>query len=304
VILSADPAQLHLYDPAANAEVFRVDLPLAGAAVSVGPDGLEAAVGHDSYVSLVDLKQGMVAMTVPTAANAADIVLAGNGYAYVIPTTGQSVKVHSIDLAAGIDHYDSSGFVNGGSKAKLHLSGTSMYVAGSQASPDLSRFDLTGGIAVQVEPQMNPVYHADSGLWLSEDGRRVFTRGGNIFRSAPNAADDGTFEMALWLRWADACPIQDLVHSSAAGKVYAILQVDPTFTGLEHVDEIVYEYDYDHLMGGIDDLAIPCSPGRSESTTSHGRFVFTSNDGLAVYVITKADSSAALLHDNGIVRIQ
>jgi hypothetical protein len=51
-------------------------------------------------------------------------------------------------------------------------------------------------------------------------------------------------------------------------------------------------------------VEVTLAPGGTQGATSHGRFVFTSNDGSAVYTIVKADASAGFLHGDGIVRIK
>ena len=79
VMVSATPNRLHVFDPLTAVDV-PVDLPLAPTSLSVGPDGLFAAVGHDGWVSYVDLSAGSLVKTMPVSTAAVDVVLAGNGF--------------------------------------------------------------------------------------------------------------------------------------------------------------------------------------------------------------------------------
>lgn len=54
IAVAASPNELHIYDPAVQSDAV-IPLNLTPTCVSVGPDGLHAAVGHDGYVSYVDL---------------------------------------------------------------------------------------------------------------------------------------------------------------------------------------------------------------------------------------------------------
>ena len=55
VLVSTSPNELHIYDPLTEADQI-VPLVMPPFAVSVGPDGLHAAVGHDGWISYVDLQ--------------------------------------------------------------------------------------------------------------------------------------------------------------------------------------------------------------------------------------------------------
>ena len=62
VMVSAAPNRLHVFDPLTAVDV-PVDLPITPTSVSVSPDGLFAAVGHDGWVSYVDLSAGGLVKT-------------------------------------------------------------------------------------------------------------------------------------------------------------------------------------------------------------------------------------------------
>src|SRR5260370_30753278 len=54
IMISTGPDQLHIYDAGLQTDV-PINLPKPPYSVSVSPDGLHAAVGHDALISYVNL---------------------------------------------------------------------------------------------------------------------------------------------------------------------------------------------------------------------------------------------------------
>ena len=117
--------------------------------MSVSPDGLYAAVGHDGYLSYVRLtRPAAVLKTIPVSCNVFDIVLAGNGYAYAFPLEDQWVYIRCIQLQTG-QETQASGIVRERTRVKLHPDGLSIYGADNGLSPsDIEKYDISGGTAV------------------------------------------------------------------------------------------------------------------------------------------------------------
>ena len=63
VIIINSPKELHIYDPIGRSDQI-VPLPKTPLFLSVGPDGLSAAVGYDGWISLVNLSTGTITSTV------------------------------------------------------------------------------------------------------------------------------------------------------------------------------------------------------------------------------------------------
>ncbi len=97
IMVSSDPNTLHIYDPVSNAEQA-VSLAQTPLALSISPDGLHAAVGHDGLVTYVDLANRSVIRTFNVAPTVKSLVLS-DSWIYVMPTLlGNSF---SIDLSSG-----------------------------------------------------------------------------------------------------------------------------------------------------------------------------------------------------------
>jgi hypothetical protein len=222
VALATSPDELHVLD-ASGTDVV-VALPLPGAAVSVAPDGQTAVVGHDGWVTEVDLTSGAILQTVGVSAPTLDIVLAANHYAYVFPTGNQQTDIRSVNLTTGKEEPPRADMqIQAGTVAKLEPGALAIYgVQNGLSVPDIERYDISKGVERYSRAWPDQDYHPACGdLWFSEDGKRIFTRCNNVFNASSDAADDMTYAGAL----EDDSPgtfVSFLVHSAAAQKVIAL----------------------------------------------------------------------------------
>ncbi|MGB1256469.1 MAG: PKD domain-containing protein [Thiolinea sp.] len=306
VTIGTNPNRLYIVNPVTQEETS-VELAVVPNNVSVGPDGKFAVVGHDAWVSHVDLENAVVLNTYPVTANAADIVLDGNNYAHVMPADGYWVRVHSINLDTGEETQGSGGLVREGTQIKLHQSGRYLYGANRESSPsDLEKLDISSGSAVQL---YDSVYHGDHNVcgdfWLSEDGVRIFSKCKNVFRS--HASNNREQDMLFNGQLTGLDVIEHLSHSSAANLVFAIAIEDEQANGYwnwQSEQETVarslniYGYDFLELKRSIDFDSVVSNGERYDS---HGRFVFVNQAGTELYVIVQADRTSGLQQEFGLL---
>ncbi|MGB7931203.1 MAG: hypothetical protein WCH04_03110, partial [Gammaproteobacteria bacterium] len=185
VMVATNPNTLHVLDPVSGSDVS-VALPLSPTSVSIGPDGQFAAVGHDGYFSYIDLSQGQLLSTYSVSTDVLDIVLAGNGYVYAFPRQDQWENIRCIELATGNETLHTGNFVYAGTLARLHPNGTDIYGADNGLSPsDIEKYSIAGGTAQYLyDSPYHGTYAMGGELWFTEDGSRIFTRSGNVFRSS------------------------------------------------------------------------------------------------------------------------
>lgn len=296
IMVGASPSALYVYHADTDA-VQTVALPTAPTAVSVSPDGLSAAVGHNAYLSLVNLSTATVSKTVAVSADVLDVVLAGNGYAYAFPRVDQWEYIRCINLSTGAETLSTGNQIYAGTLAKLASDGVSIYGADNGLSPDnLEKYDISGGTAKYAYP--SPYwgdYPMCGNLWMSGDGQRIFTRCGNVFRSSSVQTEDMVYNGAL----SNVSHIQHLDHSVGAGKVLAIPGVQ-TYTGSPTADTDLQIYDYAYL-GYLQTTHLPSFITPTGVFDGHGRFVFANKAATNYYVVLQADSTSGLLNDYGVV---
>ncbi|MEO1080638.1 MAG: PKD domain-containing protein [Pseudomonadota bacterium] len=176
-----------------------IQLPLDGKAVSVSPDGTFAAVGHDGWVSHVNLNTRDVLNTYPVAADIPDVVLDEKGIAHVIPDRWQ-FNTTSVDMSTG-QIITGTGWIRGNSRAKLHASGNRIYTADNGVSPsDLERFDIDP-VDGSLNSAYDSPYHGDypfcGDLWMHPAGDLALSRCRVVVRTTGFQESDLTFAMQL-----------------------------------------------------------------------------------------------------------
>jgi hypothetical protein len=286
---------LHIYDPIAATDVS-VSLPLAPACVAVSPDGTKAIVGHNAWVTYVDLQGGTVIKTIPVSSDIAHIAL-GASRAYGIPRVDQWVNFDVVDLNT-LAEVPTSGFggIYADSLIRMNLAGDSVYVADIGLSPQtITRYTVTGALPAQADESPFGMYPPGGNMWVSNDGHRVFGQSAVVYRASSVASMDltyaGAFANDMSIQWADS--------SAVAGQVAVIPGVAQWPPGPTDADAKLHRYD-DQFLQFLGETPLPDFPAGSMSGTSHGRYVFFKGDGSKLFVVLQADPSLSALHDYGV----
>ena len=297
ITVSANPSRLNVIDPETGT-VQSVALTYAPLSVSVAPDGSRAAVGHDGYLSNVDLTAGAVDGTYLVSVVAGDVVLGGNGYAYVFPGSGvQWTNIRSVNMTTGAVTIQTGNSIYGGTVAKLHPSGSYLYGANRGLSPsDFEKYDIRGGTAVYM---YDSPYHGDysfgGNVWAFEDGSRLIARSGNLFRTSTVQTEDMTYAGSL----SGAPGIQGAVHSTPASRVLVV--VDGAYSETSPSELRAYDPSALQYMGSVP-LPRFNVTGVAGTTqyTADGRFVFFNAAGTRAYALIRAVPESGLALDWGL----
>ncbi len=291
IMVSGTPSsQLHIYDPAGDVDQT-VTLPSVPTSVSVGPDGLYAAVGHNGSVSYVDLVSKAVVTTLSVSGTITDTVLAGNGYVYAFRDLGNffGVNLSTGAPTAGAGYYPSPGYAL--TRAKLHPSGSVLYAA--VASFTIQKYDIASGAPVFLYDSSYVVitYTAGGELWMTEDGTGIITRNGSVFSASTGTARDLAPSKATLEGVNYEIGVQYASDSSAVAKVAAI----PLTSDIE---VRIFDDQLFTLQGGF---ALPHYVSGNSDYFRHGKFVFYNSTGTSMYVIMQTDAAAGLVNDFGVV---
>ncbi|OJT25650.1 hypothetical protein BO221_07260 [Archangium sp. Cb G35] len=286
VMVSDNPNALYVYDPVTRTETA-VALPKAPTSVSVGPDGLFAAVGHDALVSYVDLSTPTLLKTLPLSIAVFDLVLAGNGYAYAFPGKApweQAGRIHCIQLSTGVVTLSSGDRLSSDTQARLHTRGTSIY-AGRGI---LKKYDISQGTARVSDASGSSTDHPACGdLWFSEDGSRIFTGCGNTFRASNAPSEDLTYAGSLPFY------IRHLSHSTGAHRI-ALL------SGSSAPDDTKVHFFTPDFLAPDRSVLLPPFMKEGKAYASHGRFVFFTAAGDQLLVILQTSLGSGMPDDYGL----
>lgn len=298
VAVSDGPAALHLLDPESRA-MQTLSLPLTPACVAIRQDGAYAAVGHNGFVTYVDLTAMTIVRTYSLTADALDIILPANGWVYVFPRRDQWTTIRCIRLSTGEETAQTGRSIYAGMLGRLHPSGSYIYGADNNLSPsDFYKFDVQPGTAAFL---WDSPYHGDyltgGNLWFSDDGARIFGWSGDVFRSSTTQSLDLTYNGHLsgfaYGRWVE--------HSTAAGRVFA---VPGDSWSSEAPPEIrVYGSEFLAFLGTIPlpGFLVPNGSGGGTLYHSKGQYAFCNEAGTHLYTLVRAASGSGLVHDWALV---
>ncbi len=298
VMVAESPPALYVQDPVSGQETS-VALPKVPTAVSVGPDGRSAVVGHNGALSFINLATAELVRTLPVSCDIFDVVLAGNGFAYAFPRGGQWENIRAVNLTTGAETFSGGGYIYAPTRGRLHPDGTRLYGADNGISPDdVERYNLASDGTVSLA--WDSPYHGDhavcGNLWFSEDGARIFTGCGNIFRTGSSREQDLLFGGALG---SGLTFVKHLSHSAAAGRVAAVLlpqyTTDPDMTNAE------LRFYSGEFLTPEPSVTLPRFVRDGRGFLAEGRFVFFNAAGNKAFVLLQAEARANMLNDFGLL---
>jgi hypothetical protein len=299
--VSSTPSQFNTFNPATNS-IESVSLTYTPTCLSISPDGETAVVGHDGHITVIDLNPLSVLKTTYASCQAFDIVLSANNWAYVFPEEDQWVKIKCIDIETGIETESDGYNIYENTRARLHPDGKYIYTA----EDDLEKFDITEGTAVYM---YDSPYHSDypiyNNLWYSEDGIRIFTEGGSVFRTSEIQQNDMLYNGSIELGGPSYYnQIVWLDHSSTSSNLFVLRTGegydDPNKPNvlIFNATNLVYKSELK-----LEDFLILNNYGGGSFYKPEPYFVFANSSEQEVYVIVKAIGSG-MLHEWGIQKIE
>jgi hypothetical protein len=248
VAIADAPSALLLFDVEADT-LYALQLPVTGACVSVSPDGTRAAIGYLGGVILVDLVARAILETYPLqsegqALDVFDVVLAGNGYAYISPRPQSWTSLFALELGDGELHPSTGHQLYGGSRLDLHPDGEAVFAADNGISPsDIERWDIAAGPAVYVR---DTPYHGTHGgcgkLAITDDGGRVIGGCSRVFAASPDPALDLLYRGSLELPHLPAA--SGLWHADHSGQAHRVSLLQASNTLLQSDRVILFEDTY------------------------------------------------------------
>ena len=166
IITTANPNQLHIYNPATKTDVA-VNLSKPPLSVSVSPDGMHAAVGHDGLISYVNLATQLFEK------RRFQLQVQSPAWLWVPVTFIFPISAPDPDLHRRLDSPVS---VPGATFARLHPGGAGLYTVSPTSPSLLTDVDVSNGPmgAASAGPYSGD-FPVCGGLWFSQDGRRVYT---------------------------------------------------------------------------------------------------------------------------------
>lgn len=294
-IVLVTATDVHLVDPTTLDDVS-ITLPTTAESVAVSPDGTHAAVGHNGFISYIDLNAKSVASTWSVSAPIGDVALS-NTYVYGFPSSDQWVSLYAVEASTGA--VTTSGNIYAGMQAAVSPDGTSLYEVDTELSPS-SLYSLS--LANPAQPMQSSTYFGDEEspcgeLWVSKDGSRLYTGCGYVFNS------DGLTYLGEMTEANEVVASED--DWSADGTI-AVLggtvtssQFGTPTRGAAQLQ--IYEPEYLTLKTTVSFPSISTPNGAS---ASDGRYVFHDAAGTSTYAILHGNDPTSQVDVYAVAKLQ
>jgi hypothetical protein len=287
LLASASPNELHIFDPVSLSDQT-IALPAAPFSVGVQPDGTHAAVGHDGWVSYINLQTNVVEQVAPIGIGpATSIVIPGNGYIYAAGGSSEATWPGGAYVQLSSGPPPTTGLFGASAPLLLHPSG--QYIYATAYYGDTNKWDISSGVPVSV--QTSNVNALCAPFWSSEDGTRIYSACGQVFHSSDipslDLTPNGNLSESSAIVWiADAGSLGDVAVLSAPSRASSSIQL--------------------YAENGLSLLSqgtLAPFTGVSGTAQAIGKYLFWNAAESKMLVVAEADSTSSLLSDFGVYTV-
>lgn len=296
VIVTDTGNAVHLVDPHTLADVS-IALPTTPASVAVSPDGTHAAVGHNGFISYIDLMGHAVAGTWNVPAPFGDVALS-NGYVYGFPSSDQWVDLYAVEASTGA--VTTSNNIYAGMVGAVSPDGTMLYAVENDLSPE-SIYSYS--LADPAQPMQTAMYFGDQQspcgtLWVSKDGTRLYTGCGNVFNSNGLTYFGELTEANQFVASVDDWSADGTI-AVLGGTIMSQEPPPTTTTGAAQLQ--IYEPQYLTLKTTVPLPSISTPNGQA---ASDGRFVFHDAAGTSTFAIIHGNDPTSQVDVYAVAKLQ
>lgn len=295
IIVSTSPNRLSILDPDLN-QIESINLNTTPKCISVNKDGSLAVVGHNGYITYVDLSAKTIDKEYPISCDAFDIAIVDNKWCYITPNSDQWEYLRCINYSNGTETlHTQSGNHTIYEKSRIKHQPNSNYVYlcnTTLSSTSLEKMDITLGTANYLYQEFDASTWGN--FWFSDNGNRIFTTSKKVYKTSELKDEDlqynGSIESTNALFWVD--------HSETANKIFAITKGqwynDPISSQIDVFNGTYLNYITNYKL---EQFLVPSGIEGGKLVNAEGRFVFSNKLGTKIYSIVQASNESGLLND-------
>jgi hypothetical protein len=181
------------------------------------PETGHVAIGHEAYISYVNLLSMTVEKIIDIPIYVFDIVLSKYSWAYAT-STWNTIEAFSVDLEN--NNIAQSHMASPRSVGEFDYSGDFMYLSqGSSFPGEIEKYDISGGEAVKLDwSGWFHDYPVNGQFWMSQDRRWIFTRGKCVYKTS----DYNSTDLKPVKEWEEGHKFDYIYHASSLDKVLVI----------------------------------------------------------------------------------
>jgi hypothetical protein len=303
LLLPTTERTLRIVDPETCSD-RAVELPRLGSWLSLDPSGRKVAVGHDGWMSIVDLGSMTVQATYPTNRPASELAFDSKGRVQLFTGGGGSfapaAPIVAIDAASGSARVGTISSLDGDGHLRITPDGQSLYwLAGAGTTADtIQRVDVdTGALGTQRNGLHE--FHVCHDVFPSDDSTRLYTACGDVLRVSSDKTQDLTYQATL----EGVKLLAHLDSLAAKGVTVSVGATDPGLLSTPDISGFVRVHDTSTFKL-VKTINLPTLADGTMTTAPVGRFVFIRSDGARYYALARRGgvTSARTMAD-GIARL-
>jgi len=188
--VTSSPNKFVVYDITGRKVLNEISLSKAPTSFAISEDWGKAAVGHNGYVSAIDLSTNTVTATYTLNYSVNDIAWAENDWFCFTQVGANFTCLHWINMADGTIYDDPDAYsLDGNSIIKKVPNQPYLIATRNSTSP-------SGFFAYDIATKSKKSYsHMDlTNFWFSEDGDYIFAMNSNIYRTTSSTGSTDTFD--------------------------------------------------------------------------------------------------------------
>ncbi len=188
--VTSSPNRFVAYDVTGRTVLNEISLSKAPTSFAISEDWGRAAVGHNGYMSAIDLSANTVTAVYTLNYSVNDITWAENDW-YCFTQVGTNFTcLHWINMADGTIYDDPDGYSLDGNSIIKKVPGQPYLIATRNGTSP------SGFFAYDIATKSKKSYsHMDlTNFWFSEDGDYIFAMNSNIYRTTSSTGSTDTFD--------------------------------------------------------------------------------------------------------------
>lgn len=286
--VTSSPNKFVAYDITGRKVLNEIPLSKVPTSFAISEDWTKAAVGHNGYISTINLSSNTVTTTYTLSCSVNDIAWAENDWFCYTQKGGSFSGLHWINTADGTLYDSPDTFsLDGSSIVKKVPNQPYLIATRNSTSP-------SGFFAYDIATKSKKSYaHMDlTNFWFSENGDYIFAMNSNVYRTTSSTGSTNTFDATINAIDKIKTGVQNyyglqyLYHNNNYLWVLQKSSYSSNATGIYQINDndysLVNNYDYD-LIYQPDVQTTPLNISAN--------FVFANKEGTEIVVICKDVSS-------------
>ncbi len=275
-----------------------IAFPLTPTTFAIHPDGKRAIVGHNAYISIVNLegtdgKPEKLGESFPVGFNVRSIIPTESNTVFVVPSynSNGNVLLRSVDIQERRE--------NNGSDIAMPITKNNAVLKKQPGQPFVYLVNNDDSVSILSIKEktlgdsetfsFSQMYTVREDLWFSEEGNRIFTKSSGIF-STPTSEEGtvgyrGSFEKVG--------RIKQMTHSTKCKK--AVIISEENDKAIKTFSEPFYSF--------LSEITMPSLFFNNREIVNSADFLFFKNTGEKVYIILNAEDDSSNVNNYGVAEL-